>query len=55
MNFLDKIINEMPENLNNLEKARYLYLRIGLIFNFSTKLNNTTENIQSNMMYLQKP
>ncbi len=55
MNFLDKIINEMPENLNNLEKARYLYLRIGLIFNFSTKLNNTTENIQSNTMYLQKP
>lgn len=55
MNFIDEIINEMPKNLNDLEKARYLYLKISLILNFSTKFNNTTEKEYGKMMYIDKP
>jgi len=44
MNPLEKIISDMPNGLDDLEKARYFYLEIAELFSFSTKLNNTSEN-----------
>ena len=41
MNFLQKILNEMPTDLSDLEKARYLYLKLADYLAFSTKFNNT--------------
>lgn len=43
MNIKESILNDMPVNLNKLEQARYIYLKLGTIFSFSTKFNNTTE------------
>lgn len=49
MNIVDEVLKDMPENLNDLEKARYVYLKLGLILNFSTKFNNTTEEMHFKM------
>lgn len=53
MSVKNSILNSMPNNLNKLEQARYLYLKLGLIFNFSTKFNNTTSSEYSRM-YTEK-
>lgn len=50
---LERIINDMPSGLNDLEKARYLYLEIAELFVFSTKLNNTSDN-EFTKMYNEK-
>lgn len=40
--FLEKLIlSEMPSNLDDLEKARYIYLMLGKYLSFSTKYQNT--------------
>jgi len=49
MNIKASILNSMPNNLNKLEQARYIYLKLGLLFNFSTKFNNTTSGEYANM------
>ena len=36
------ILKNMPPNLTPLEKARYIYLQLGMILNFSTKYQNTS-------------
>lgn len=36
------ILNSMPVNLTQLEKAHYIYIRLGELLTFSTKFNNTT-------------
>ena len=45
-NYINK---DMPSNLNDLEKARYIYLKLADIFSFSTKFNNTSEKEYLNM------
>ena len=42
MNLKKVILEEMPEGLNDLEKARFIYLKLALYLDFSTKYNNTT-------------
>ena len=42
MNIRELILKDMPNNLNDLEKARYVYLKLGDIVDFSTKYNNTS-------------
>ena len=49
MNIVDEVLKDMPENLNDLEKARYLYLKLGMMLNFSTKFNNTTDEMYFKM------
>ena len=49
MNIVDEILKDMPDNLNDLEKARYIYLKLGLMLNFSTKFNNTTDEFYYQM------
>lgn len=53
INILNKILGSLPNNLNDLEKARYLYLESCKIFTFSTKIQNTDE-ISFAKMYNQK-
>lgn len=43
MNIRKLVLNDMPSNLNDLEKARYIYLKLAFILNFSTKFNNTSD------------
>ena len=38
------ILGEMPENLTQLEKARYIYLKLGQYLNFNTTFQNTSED-----------
>ena len=40
----DLIINSVPSNLNKLEIARFLYIRLGSLVSFSTVINNTDTN-----------
>lgn len=49
MDIATKIISNMPSNLNDLEKARYLYLELGKILSFSTQFNNTDDETVYNM------
>ena len=49
MDIKSKILNSIPSNLTKIEQARYIYIRLGLIFNFSTKFNNTTSGEYANM------
>ena len=51
MNFEDLILKDMPENLNDLEKARYIYLKLAFYLNFSTKYNNTDDLEFARMSY----
>ena len=41
MNLKKVILDDMPEGLNDLEKARFIYLKLALYLDFSTKYNNT--------------
>ena len=43
MNIALRIIGNMPKDLNNLEKARYLYLELCKMVSFSTQLQNTDD------------
>ena len=53
INIINKILNTMPSNLNDLEKARFLYLESCKIFTFSTKFQNT-DDTSFFKMYSQK-
>lgn len=50
MSIKDKILLNMPSNLNDLEKARYLYIELGKLVSFSTKFQNTTDTKFLDMM-----
>ena len=39
---IKNILLDMPKNLTEIEKARYIYLKLGLLLSFSTKYRNTT-------------
>ncbi len=41
MNLGKEILNRMPDNLSDLEKARYLYLELCKVVSFSTTFQNT--------------
>lgn len=43
MNIKKIIIEQMPDGLNDLEKARFIYLKLAEYLNFSTKFQNTSE------------
>ncbi|MBP3840765.1 MAG: hypothetical protein IK997_01415 [Bacilli bacterium] len=43
MNFEDLILKDMPDGLNNLEKARYIYLKLAMYLNFNTAYQNTSD------------
>lgn len=43
MNIKEAIFSEMPDGLDDLGKARYIYLRLADYLNFSTKFINTSE------------
>lgn len=43
MSIKDKILLKMPTDLNDLEKARYLYIELGKLVSFSTKFQNTND------------
>lgn len=49
MNIVEEVIKDMPKDLNILEKARYIYLKLGIKLNFSTKFNNTTDEMYFKM------
>ena len=49
MKIIEKILKEMPDSFNELEKSRYLYLKTALYFNFSTKFNNTSDKEELKM------
>lgn len=49
MNFLEKILSDVPRDFNDLEKARFLYVSLAKYFNFSTKLQNTSNSEFANM------
>lgn len=50
MKLKDKILINMPDNLTDLEKARYLYIELGKNVSFSTKFQNTDEFTFAQMM-----
>lgn len=41
MSLKEEILSNMPNDLNDLEKARYLYIELSKRVSFSTKFNNT--------------
>ena len=43
MNIIKQVVKDMPQGLDDLGRARYVYLKLGLIFNFNTTFNNTTD------------
>ena len=44
MNLIEFIINKMPANLTDLEKARFIYVELGRLVFFDTSLmSNTNE------------
>lgn len=43
MNFESLILSDMPEGLNDLEKARYIYLKLAMYLSFNTTYHNTTD------------
>ncbi len=49
MNIQELVLKDMPDNLNDLEKARYIYIKLGLLLNFSTKFNNTSDEMSIKM------
>lgn len=53
MTIKEKVINNMPANLTDLEKARYLYIELGKILSFSTKFQNTDDLNFSLMMIME--
>lgn len=44
MNIAEEILNSMPSNLTNLEKARYIYIELGKKVFFSTQFLNTDDD-----------
>lgn len=53
MDIATKILNNMPTDLNDLEKARYLYLELCKEVSFSTTFQNTDDNNFA-QLYLKK-
>lgn len=53
INVIEQIFNKIPNDLTELEKARFLYLESCKIFTFSTKFQNTDE-VSFARMYTQK-
>ena len=53
MNIRNIIKSEIPNNLNELEIARYIYVKLAFLLNFSTKYNNTSEK-EFSEMYVSK-
>ncbi len=51
MTLKELILKDMPDDLNDLEKARYIYLKLAFYLNFSTKYNNTDGNEFARMSY----
>ena len=49
MTIKELVLNEMPSDLSDLGKARYIYLKLGNLVSFSTKFNNTTEVASNDM------
>lgn len=49
MNYYD-IISSVPSDLNKLEIARFLYIRLGTMFSFSTVFNNSESKVFYKMM-----
>lgn len=49
MGIASQIISNMPYNLSNLEKARYLYLELCKVVNFSTKFHNLDDDVIDSM------
>lgn len=49
MNIKELVLKDMPHNLNTLEKARYIYIKLGMYLNYSTKYHNTTSTISKKM------
>ena len=49
MKLKDVILNDMPDNIDEIEKARYIYLKLALYVNFSTKYQNTSLDEMSKM------
>lgn len=47
MNIIKYVLKDMPQGLDDLGKARYIYLKLGLMFNFNTSYQNTTDARQS--------
>lgn len=43
------VFNEMPSNLSDIEKARYIYLKLAQNLSFNTKLQNGTSQDFSNL------
>lgn len=43
MSFKQLILGNMPSNLSDLEKARFIYLKLAMYLNFSTKFQNTSD------------
>ena len=50
MTIKELILKNMPNDLSDLQKARYIYIKLGGLVSFSTKYNNTT-SIESGTMY----
>ena len=53
MTIKELVLNNMPDDLTDLEKARYIYIKLGSLVSFSTKYNNTSSK-ESNYMYTEK-
>lgn len=43
MSIKENLLSKMPENLSDLEKARYLYIELGKLVSYSTKFQNTDD------------
>ena len=50
MNLKDEILSKMPNNLSDLEKARYLYIELGKKVSFSTKFQNADDKQYMELM-----
>ena len=51
MNIKELALKDMPNNLDDLYKARYIYLKLPDYLSFSTKHRNTSE-YEMGMMYM---
>lgn len=53
MSLKEIILNNLPEGLTDVEKARYVYIELGKRLTFSTTFNNTDSSTHA-MMYSEK-
>lgn len=48
---VDKLVSKMPSNLSDLEKARYIYMKLGLLFTFDEKYMLGTNATQKKLLF----